>query len=109
MEPKKQTCKNDFGITVVKCCASCKHKSLDRDMRLCTKGEGHVRANYLCPEWIMNPNLRMAGKGGGQVQKRSYQKFLCEYPQPEDNIKRVPNALIRLEYEKLYGSAYINI
>ena len=71
--------KNIFGVSIKKCCASCKfmtHK--DADLRSCTKGYRGVGKDFLCGEkwWEMNPGLQNAGKGGGKVKKYEYLHLL---------------------------------
>ena len=58
MEVIRKFVKNRFGITIVKCCASCSHKSYN----LCDAGYGEVSQNHLCPKWSMKENLKNAGK-----------------------------------------------
>ena len=79
MKSKKATVLNKFGISVVKCCASCQHKELhDERMRPCKLGDVKVMPDYLCPRWIMRESLDNAGMGGGRVRKRHWLNFVLD-------------------------------
>lgn len=101
--------KNQFGIKIKKCCASCMfhYASKKEDYRICCiNGEEHP-LDYLCTDgsWeMMRPdetnkqsgmNLNNAGRAGGRVKTPSYIRYVRDNgPQPE-------------EYEKKYGSRYL--
>ena len=55
---------NQYGISVKKCCASCRYKGNIRlvTMRLCTKKKIQVEPGYVCRCWEMSEGLRNAGK-----------------------------------------------
>ena len=72
MEKVKYFTKNRYGITIVKCCASCRHKQADNRGRICMNGEGQVPTDYLCGEWQMAEGLDNAGKGGGVVKRKEF-------------------------------------
>lgn len=104
----KEFFKNEFGVNIVKCCASCKHKEFGKTgTRVCTNGEGEVKPSYLCSDWEMSERLAKAGKGGGPVKKARYLQYVLNYEQPKEPQYHVPLKAIRAEYEKLYGSIYI--
>ena len=107
---EKQFFKNYYGISIVKCCASCKHKQFDKgSSRLCMKGEGNVTPSYLCNDWEMNEKLQKAGMGGGRVRRIEYLRYCLDFPQPRDPLLHVPLNVIRDRYEKATGkSIYIN-
>lgn len=106
---EKEFCKNRFGATIVKCCASCKHKVYDKGcFRVCQKGEGIVQPSSICGDWEMSPSLSKAGIGGGHVKKRHYLKFVLDYTQPEDPRQHKGVMEKRREYELLFGSIYLN-
>lgn len=64
--------RNEHGISVKKCCASCRFKRNGRlmTMRLCTKKRIQVEPGYVCKHWEMSENLRVAGNGLGVVRDR---------------------------------------
>ena len=64
--------KNDFGIVIVKRCASCEHKKCDSRLRICMKGHGSVRSDGYCDDWEMFKGLKAAGSGLGQVKSKNY-------------------------------------
>ena len=78
MEKKRFLTKNRFGITIVKCCASCRHKKCDNRMRLCMRGKGNVSPDYLCDKWEMAEQLEIVGKGDGKVKQKEYLEFCSE-------------------------------
>lgn len=109
--------KNKFGVSIKKCCASCKFKQMDVRVRFCTRGEGIVSPHSICEDWTMNPDLDNAGKGGGRIKKRSY-LINCLDRLDEDNYlaierkrkklphKRLTLQHIRSDYEKKFGDIY---
>ena len=64
--------RNQYGIPVIKMCASCEFKDEDNVHRYCTNGRGIVRKDDICPEWCVSHKLDVVGKGGGGVKKREY-------------------------------------
>ena len=113
---EKKTVKNKYGVDIVCCCASCLHNrgvSGNESTRVCDAGEGMVKPSSWCAQWKMRClmsvppktgelNLDAAGKGGGMVKSAAYLKFALNYDQSV-GIKQ-----IRAEYERKYGSIYIN-
>ena len=117
MKRGKTFTKNKYGITVVKCCASCRNKKCDNNVRQCTKGEGRVPSDYLCADWEMDEGLENAGKGGGKVKRAGYIRYatdaLFSYKRQTAAATRgndTPTwksiADIRTEYEKTQGDIY---
>ena len=98
-EISKQFVRNEYGVCIVKCCASCAHHVSDgRDkVRICRKEHRDHWMDYLCKDgWVMAKGLENAGKGGGRVKKREYIKFILE------------NGPLRAdEFEKKFGSKYL--
>ena len=95
----KEYIKNKYCISIVKCCASCKHKGYSNDERFrnCGKGLGKHRPDYLCRDcWEMSEKLENAGKGGGQVKKPSYIQYVIQ-----NGFNR------KEEFEMQYGSVYL--
>lgn len=64
--------KNENHIKVAKCCVSCLYKVLDNGVRMCSITKKKVHHHYVCNRWVMNENLRVAGRGDGKVKPRSY-------------------------------------
>lgn len=76
--------RNQYGIAIKKCCASCAHKHIIGKAsvisRLCDAGEGVVQPSHLCKDWRMVAELDNAGKGGGRVKRPDYIDFLRRHP-----------------------------
>lgn len=117
MEIKKFFVRNQHGVSVCKCCASCAHKRLDKNFRICMKGEGQVPSYYYCPNWEMNEVFSIAGKGDGMVKKDDYLRFALDIITREEieALRASANKLIftrttipeiRNMYKKKYGTIY---
>ena len=63
---------NENGISVKKCCASCRFKKNIRlmTMRLCTKRKMQVEPDFVCSHWEMSEGLLSAGNGLGVVRDK---------------------------------------
>ena len=63
---------NENGISVKKCCASCRFKRNIRlmTMRKCKKRKMQVEPDFYCYDWEMAKNLEVAGNGLGVVRDR---------------------------------------
>lgn len=73
---------NQYGISIVKCCASCKYKDQTRwnHLRSCRKGFGTNNMKFCCGEgWSMADGLENAGKGDGRIKKYDYLLFAAEF------------------------------
>ena len=97
-------------MTIKQCCASCAYKDLTRLMlsRYCSKRKKKVNPGDVCNKWTMSEQLQMAGSGKGRVKCMEYlnnalSNSLLDSPQHK-SIEQ-----IRAEFEKEYGSIYINI
>lgn len=90
---------NQYGVKIVKCCASCKKRVLDNRIRICMAGEGGVPASYLCNNWVMNPNLEKAGKGDGKVKKYDYLLYVLKQFE-DDEAKAIAASTARLFYKR---------
>ena len=100
MDKVKQFVKNKRGITIVKCCMSCKHRDCGSDdkTRYCKKYDAFFSKHNLCKfGWELDPNLENAGIGGGRVQSKDYIDYHRKHP-----------ASTADDYEKEYGSKYLN-
>ena len=114
----ERTKKNVFRIVVKKCCASCTRKDLTRALsaRWCEKHEKKVMACDYCNRWRMSRQLRMAGFARGKVKRIEYLRYLMAEREMESvaeqnglTIEMKSIEQIRVEFEKEYGSIYINI
>ena len=96
----KVTVKNKYGVTVVCCCASCKHKLFKDDKtRDCALGERGVKPSYLCSSWMMEPHLDEAGRGDGRIRRGEYLKFILKNGGKTDGLIAF--------YESKYGSRFL--
>lgn len=55
--------RNDYGIKVKRCCASCIHKDLTRAVskRYCKMNGEYIEPLHVCDSWEMNEQMKMAG------------------------------------------------
>ena len=115
---KKQFTRNEHGVKVKMCCASCqKRKITSEEGRACGLSGKPVSGCNRCKHWEMSRRMQNAGMSGGQVKSWSY---LCYYrerwiQQREDVIagrikadEMLSVADIRKEFEQEHGSIYIN-
>ena len=72
--------KNQHGIEVRECCASCRHKDLTRLLlaRYCTQHQKKVKPRECCEQWEMSEQMQAAGLSGGKVKKKAYLKYVLE-------------------------------
>ena len=72
--------RNQHGIEVRECCASCKHKDLTRliSSRFCLQHLKSVKPRGHCKQWAMSEQMQAAGLSGGKVKKKAYLKFVLE-------------------------------
>lgn len=71
--------RNEHGVNIKKCCASCGNKGLGKNdgRRICIKGEGEVPADYLCEDWLMNQQCKnIRSETFGMVKKPAYIAWL---------------------------------
>ena len=55
--------RNQHGIEIKMCCASCRHKENDVDgRRICKLMQIVVRQQFVCPKWAVTDGLMNAGK-----------------------------------------------
>ena len=93
---------------VVMCCASCRHKQFDRQMRLCMIGQGNVKPYHCCSRWSLNPDLDSVGKGDGMVKKRDYLMFALDRLGEAVNQRDIDIEKVRMDYEAQHGDIYID-
>ncbi len=112
---KRKVCvRNPFGVCIKRCCASCEFRDLKRAVteRYCKKRAKTVRAYGLCKSWKMSSLLRSVEFSEGRVKRREYQLYLLKIRTEElkNKVKKQKSiAAIRDEFERQYGSIYINI
>lgn len=97
---------NRYGIKILKCCASCKHKDLHAGNRICLLTRCKANSKHCCSQWDVAPQLENAGKGSGKVKKKDYLQYVMEH---RDRNTLLPyNADIAEQYEQEYGSIYLS-
>ena len=116
---KKEFTRNVHGITVKKCCASCKLRKIMSDRgRVCSLNGKKVKAKHSCEQWEMSQRLQNAGMSGGRIKSWRYLTYYRErwiVQREELTAGRISAAAmlsveeIRQEFEKEQGSIYINL
>ena len=98
--------KNNYGIPIKICCASCMHNlgMHTEYTRKCGKGGGNVKPSHSCIKWAIKPCLEKAGKGNGMIKKKAYLDFVRDYE--HRGLHRTPLEEMQTEFEKEYGSIY---
>ena len=120
MDKPKIFTKNRYGISVIKCCASCAHKLCDSRVRFCNAGEGPVPPDFLCSSWKLSEGLDNAGKGGGQVKTMEYLQYAVNAIAEESRLAYIASASraiykrkgiieIRQDFEKEHGDIFMKI
>ena len=108
--------RNQHGIEVRECCASCRHKDLTKlaTARFCQLHQKSVKSQGWCEQWKMSEQLEAAGSAGGKVKKQAYLKYLMAVREDEslaDQLKvQYPHKSIeqiRREFEEKNGSIYV--
>ena len=115
---KRQVTRNQHGIEVKKCCASCKHKDLTRLVlaRYCSQHHEKVKPRECCEQWEMSEQMEAAGSGGGKVKKKAYLKYVLDVREDESLADRLgikfPHksiGQIRKDFEEKNGSIYVTL
>ena len=108
--------RNEHGIEIRECCASCKHKDLTRliSSRFCLQHHKKVKPRGHCKEWAMSEQMEAAGSGGGKVKKKAYLKYVLQVredeslaDQPKVQIPHKTLTEIRRDFEAKNGSIYV--
>ena len=108
--------RNQHGIEIKECCASCKHKDLTRLMssRFCLQHHKSVKPRGHCIQWAMSEQMEAAGSGRGKVKKKAYLKYVLAVREDESladqlGIKSPHKTLeqIRQDFEEKNGSIYM--
>lgn len=115
---KRQVTRNQHGIEVKECCASCKHKDLTRLVlaRYCSQHHEKVKPRECCEQWEMSEQMEAAGSGGGKVKKKAYLKYVLDVREDESladqlGIKFPHKSIgqIRKDFEEKNGSIYVTL
>ena len=78
-DSQKKSMRNQHGIEIRKCCASCQHKCTDTDgRRICGLMQIVVEQKFDCPKWELAEGQQNAGRSGGKVKRREYLMFVFE-------------------------------
>ena len=100
-----KTMRNQHGIEIKKCCASCQHKCIINKYgtRLCALMQLIVESRFVCLKWECMEKLQNAGNSGGQVKTHDYLMYAMEVRLQEE--KAVMDGLIteqqRLSVEEI--------
>ena len=112
MSKFKQNC---YGVNIKRCCASCQHKAETRliTMRHCKRHDKDVNPIDHCSDWCMSDNLRMAGRGEGEVKRKEYLLFVLNIREQEaiaaergDSVVEKSVSELRMVFEKQFGTIY---
>ena len=109
--------RNQHGVEVKECCASCKHKDLTRLIasRFCLEHLKKVKPRECCEQWAMSEQLEAAGLSGGKVKKKAYLQFVMSVRDDESladqlGLNQFPHKSIeqiRRDFEEKNGSIYV--
>lgn len=110
--------RNENGINIKVCCASCKRRKMTEECRLCELTSKEVKSSRRCKKWEMNSRLQNAGMGIGKVKSWRYLSYYRErYIEQREALidgritaAQIKSAIeIRKEYEEEYGSVFIDL
>ena len=111
--------KNQHGIEIRECCASCKFKDLTRliSSRFCLQHHKSVKPRGHCKEWAMSEQMEAAGSGRGKVKKKAYLKYVLEVREDENladqlGLSQFPHKSInqiRQDFEAKNGSIFLSL
>ena len=109
--------RNQHGIEIRECCASCKYKDLTRliSSRFCLQHQKKVKPRGHCKQWAMSEPMEAAGSARGKVKKKAYLKYVLQVREDESladqlGLSQFPHKTlteIRRDYEEKNGSIYI--
>ena len=110
--------RNQHGIEVRECCASCRHKDLTRliSSRFCLQHLKSVKPREWCEQWAMSEQMEAAGSGRGKVKKKAYLKYVIEVREDESLADQLglqaPHKTleqIRQDFEAKNGSIFLSL
>ena len=108
--------RNQHGIEIRECCASCKHKDQMRLVlaRYCSLHRKKVKPRGHCKQWEMSEQMQAAGSAGGKVKKKAYLQYVMSVRDDEslaDQLKiQFPHKSIeqiRRDFEEKNGSIFV--
>lgn len=96
----EQQVKNNFGINIKVCCASCRFKEYKDDKeRICTLSHGVTTPKEFCTSWKMAEGLMNIGKGTGRVKRKTWFDYVKIHGFSEKTVH---------DFEHQYGSRYLD-
>ena len=103
--------KNRHGIRIKRGCYSCRHQKFcdSEKTRFCKMDKQEHPRCHLCEHWKMKPSLQKAGNSGGRVKRHEYLDFIAAMRAQEGDEESRDVASIRAEFERLFGSIYVNM
>ena len=109
--------RNQHGVEIRECCASCRHKDLTRllSARFCSLHQKKVKPRECCKQWEISEQMQAAGLSGGKVKKKAYLKYVMDVREDESladqlGLNKFPHksiSQIRREFEAKNGSIYV--
>jgi hypothetical protein len=76
---QQKSMRNQHGVEIKKCCASCRHKKNGNDGgRICSLMQIVVGQQFTCPKWAVADGLMNAGRSQGKVKRHEYLMFVFE-------------------------------
>jgi len=111
--------RNQHGIEIRECCASCKFKDLTRLVlaRYCSLHRKKVKPRECCEQWEMSEQMEAAGSGRGKVKKKAYLKYVIQVREDESLAEQLGLSQyqhksieqIRKDFEEKNGSIYVTL
>lgn len=115
---KKNYVRNEHGVKIKMCCASCRMRKVSSDEgRVCKLSGNPVKGCGCCNKWQMNQRLQNAGMSGGQIKSWRYLTYYRErWTEQREAVEagRIQAVAvlsakeIRMKFEQEHGSIYIN-
>ena len=76
--------RNERGVKVRRCCASCQHKEIEADgTRTCKLMKLKVEQRFKCKKWEMSDGMKNAGNSGGRIHDKDYLDYVMRIRQKE--------------------------
>lgn len=107
---------NPYGVRIKKCCASCWHKQIGKgeDERICMKGQGSVKKNYLCKDWALAEGcMKIKMEHRGKVKTPHFIAWMKkEVERIAESDREYKEKMLAIQvlperYENDYGSRFI--
>lgn len=114
MTKKKVTAsvRNQHGIEIMKCCASCQLRVVEDGIRICVIKQQSVLKTGCCECWRMGERMQMAGHRRGRIKCHDYHSFVLEFKLLEQQAidvgamkeeQQLKRKAIRKRYVKAFG------